>query len=209
MNQQLYNVLWIIFIFCAVLLLGLIGLLIGEIKRSIIEKIANKKDKKLFDKVIYGLLNSKQSNKHRGNPIINIDNMTGIEFERFLKEMFKTLGYRVKKTPDSGDYGADLYMEKDGKIYIVQAKRYRDKVSLPAVQEVVAAKSYYKADVCMVVTNSYLTENAKILAKNNNVIVYERPDLIKLIEASRTIIEKGKQIHNTSNQSSLRKGRAL
>lgn len=207
MSQQLNNILWTILIFCSVLLLGLIGLLISEIKKSILEKIANKRDKKLFDKVIYELLSSNQS--HRGNPIINIDNMSGYEFERFLKEMFKTLGYRVKKTPDSGDYGADLYMEKDGKIYIVQAKRYRDNVSLPAVQEVVAAKSYYKADVCMVVTNSYLTENAKILAKNNNVIVYERPDLIKLIEASRRIIEKRKKIQNTSNQNSFRKGRAV
>lgn len=202
MSQQLNNILWTILAFSVVLLIGLIGLLIGEIKKSILEKISNKKDKKLFDKVLYGLLSSSKSGKHKGNPIINIDNMTGIEFERFLKEMFKTLGYRVKKTPDSGDYGADLYMEKDGKIYIVQAKRYRNKVSLPAVQEIVAAKSYYKADVCMVVTNNYLTPNAKTLAEKNNVIVYERPDLIKLVEASRTIIEKNKSTLKSLNSRS-------
>lgn len=202
MSQQLNNILWTILAFAVVLLIGLIGLLIGEIKKSILEKISNKKDKKLFDKVLYGLLSSSKSGKHKGNPIINIDNMTGIEFERFLKEMFKTLGYRVKKTPDSGDYGADLYMEKDGKIYIVQAKRYRNKVSLPAVQEIVAAKSYYKADVCMVVTNNYLTPNAKTLAEKNNVIVYERPDLIKLVEATRTIIEKNKSTLKSHNSKS-------
>lgn len=209
MSQQLNNILWTVLAFAVVLLIGVIGLLIGELKKSILEKISNKKDKKLFDKVLYGLLSSSKSRKHKGNPIINIDNMTGIEFERFLKEMFKTLGYRVKKTPDSGDYGADLYMEKDGKIYIVQAKRYRNKVSLPAVQEIVAAKTYYKADVCMVVTNNYLTPNAKTLAEKNNVIVYERPDLIKLVEASRTIIEKGKLAPNTNNNNSIKKGRAL
>lgn len=123
--------------------------------------------------------------------------------------MFKTLGYRVKKTPDSGDFGADLYMEKDGKTYVIQAKCYNSKVGIKAIQEIVAAKSYYKAENAIVITNNYFTEAAKELAKNNNVMLCERPDLIKLVEKSKMIMEKGKQAENIKSQNMIRKGGVL
>lgn len=183
-------------IFAVSLVLVLIATMIGNFKRSLRQKLSDKRDKKLYNKTIHGQINSKQSKKQRGNPIINIDNMSGVEFEIFLKEMFKTFGFNVEKTPDSGDYGADLYMKKNGKAYVVQAKRHKDNIGLSAVQEVVAAKAHYKAENAIVITNSRLTANAKILAKNNNVIVYERPQLIDLVQKSRMIIQNRKQVSN-------------
>jgi restriction system protein len=168
------------------------AVLLSNLKERWLDRLSNKKDMKFFEKVLFGLLNSEQPKNHKGNPILNIDKMTGRQFEIFLKEMFKTLGYRVKKTPDSGDFGADLYMEKDGKTYVVQAKRYKSKVGIKAIQEIVAAKSYYKAQYAIVITNNYFTEAAKELARENNVILYERPELIKLVEASK----KNMQVKN-------------
>lgn len=106
-----------------------------------------------------------------------IDKMNGIEFEVFAKNFFKKLGYRVKRTPPSKDFGADLLMEKDGKKYVVQVKRYKSNVGISAVQQVVASKAYYSADIAIIFTNSHLTEAASELAKLNNVIVFDRNTL--------------------------------
>jgi hypothetical protein len=37
--------------------------------------------------------------------------MDGIDFEKRLKVMFGDLGYKVKRTPPSGNYGADLVLK--------------------------------------------------------------------------------------------------
>ena len=85
--------------------------------------------------------------------ISDTDKMTGNEFEDFLQSLFLLLGYKVNKTKLSGDFGADLILEKDEKI-IVQAKRYNKKVSLSAIQEITAAKKHYAVNNAWVITNN-------------------------------------------------------
>jgi restriction system protein len=113
----------------------------------------------------------------------NIDKLSGEHFEEFLALKFKKLGYKVKLTPTTADYGADLVIRKDKSKIVVQAKRWNSKVGVEAVQQVVASMKYYNADRSMVITNSYFTENAKILAKCNEVELYDRRKLYNLIEA--------------------------
>ncbi len=113
------------------------------------------------------------------SPISRVDKMSGEQFEEFLKYNFEKFGYKVSLTPKSGDYGADLVCQKDGQTLIIQAKRYNDKVRNSAIQEIVAAKAYYNADKCMVVTNSYFTEPAKELALANDVELWDRDSLFK------------------------------
>lgn len=108
-----------------------------------------------------------------------IDVMTGHEFEVYLGELFKRHGYKTKVTSASGDYGADLILHKGGQKIVVQAKRYKNSVGIRAVQEIIPAIAYYKADVAWVVTNSYLTKQAQNLADANEVVVIDREELIK------------------------------
>lgn len=111
--------------------------------------------------------------------IYDIDKMTGIEFEEYLKALYIEDGYQVTSTPQSGDFGSDLIIE-DGNIQIaVQVKRYKKNVGLKAVQEVVSAKSYYRTDTAWVVTNSYFTKPAEKLAAITNVHLFNRDDLIR------------------------------
>ena len=121
------------------------------------------------------------SKKMYSRTMQQIDTMDGQNFEIVLKHYFEKLGYKVSTTPTSNDYGADLVMKKHGKITIVQAKRYKHSVGNSAVQEIVAAKAYYKADKCMVVINSYFTKNARFLANANNVELWDRDQLMQLI----------------------------
>ncbi|MCR4991369.1 MAG: restriction endonuclease [Lachnospiraceae bacterium] len=111
------------------------------------------------------------------SPLSKIDNMTGEEFEEYLKARFERQGYKVELTPGSNDYGADLILTKNGEITVVQAKRYQANVGNKAVQEIVAAQAYYGAVKAMVVTNSYFTNPAIKLAEANDVELWDRDRL--------------------------------
>lgn len=106
-----------------------------------------------------------------------LDHLEGEKFEKYAKVVFESKGYKVTLTPKSHDYGADLIMMKDGEKTIVQAKRYKSKVGIAAIQQIIGAKAYYKADKCIVFTNNYYTSSAKKLANANDVELYDRNDL--------------------------------
>ena len=114
-----------------------------------------------------------------GASMKRIDNMTGEEFEQYLGILYKRRGYKVEFTPGTMDFGADLILTKGRTKSIVQAKRYRNMVGEAAVQQVLAAKGYYNADQCLVVTNSDYTAAAKELAAKTEVKLIDRNKLGK------------------------------
>lgn len=126
-------------------------------------------------------IQGKREQKLLRSGIAQIDVMKGIEFENFLGQLFKQKGYKIIVTPASGDYGADLILQDRDKKIVVQAKRYKSKVGIRAVQEVIPAIAYYKADEAWVVTNSYLTAQAINLARSNDVTIIDRDALIALL----------------------------
>lgn len=121
----------------------------------------------------------------KASNMAQIDIMKGSQFEEFLTLIFTDLGYKAENTPLSGDFGVDIILHKDGNMIIVQAKRYANKVSLPAVQEISTAKLYYHANEAWVVTNSYFTKSAKELAAANNIKLIDRDELGKLVISSQ------------------------
>ncbi|MEG4145593.1 restriction endonuclease [Microcoleus sp. Pol12B5] len=113
--------------------------------------------------------------------ILEVDEMTGKEFENFLYLYFINFGYSVKLTQDSQDYGADLILYKDGSKTVVQAKRSKNPVGIKAVQEVAGAVRHYKGNKGIVITNNRFTENAYNLAESNDVELWDRKRLIEFI----------------------------
>jgi HJR/Mrr/RecB family endonuclease len=92
------------------------------------------------------------------------------------------MGYIVELTKSSNDQGADLIISKLGEKYVVQAKRYSNKVNNKAIQEVVAAIKHYDADRGMVITSNEFTSSAIKLASSNNIDLIDRNKLEKLIK---------------------------
>lgn len=116
----------------------------------------------------------------RQSSIYEIDCMNGRQFEEYLSYLYEFFGYQTEVTKGSGDFGADLILKNNNETIIVQAKRYSNKVSLQAVQEIVAAKKYYNASHAWVVTNNYFTAPARKLADANEVLLVDRDLLVKL-----------------------------
>lgn len=113
--------------------------------------------------------------------IYEIDKMSGTDFEMFLTSLFTKLGYKVVHTGTIGDWGSDLILEKDGVKIAVQAKRYQGSVGPDAVREVNTVIKPRNCTNGMVITNSYYTEEAKMLAKANNITLWNRDDLVNTI----------------------------
>lgn len=117
-----------------------------------------------------------------------IDRMTdGFSFEQYVGDLLRKMGYqKIDVTRGSGDYGADVIAEKDGKKYAVQCKCFskNNSVGYDAAKEAVAGASFYKCDAAIVITNQYFTNNIKTFAENSNIPVslWDRNALILILE---------------------------
>lgn len=123
-----------------------------------------------------------------------IDKMSGIEFEEYCKTLLQNTGLfanaAILKTPDNGDFGADLIIDcDDGTRVVVQCKRYSSNIKVDAVQEVFAAKEYYNSDNTAIITNARFTPSAKELAKSTGTILMGREELLAIIAIANRNIE--------------------
>ncbi|PFV31403.1 restriction endonuclease [Bacillus thuringiensis] len=114
--------------------------------------------------------------------IRDIDQMDGRQFEYFLEALFIKLGYKAAVTNGSHDFGADLIFEGENRV-VIQAKRYgfKNKVGIKAIQEIYAAKAFYKANEAWVITNSTFTSSAKQLARACDVKLLDRSSLQEFV----------------------------
>ncbi|MFE1600071.1 restriction endonuclease [Methylobacterium sp. ID0610] len=104
----------------------------------------------------------------------------GIAYERFCAALLERAGWDARPTRASGDQGADVIAEQDGVRLVVQCKRYAKPVGNAAVQEVVAARSYWNADWAAVVSNAGFTPAARKLAGATDVLLLHHDELATL-----------------------------
>lgn len=131
----------------------------------------------------FGLPAAFRRERLKRSGLSDVDTMTGDEFEARLAVLFDNLGFAVTRTGASGDFGADLVLERDDRRVVVQAKRYDGAVGIEAVQQVIGATRYYDAIQAIVVTNSACTPAATKLAKAHDVVLVERDALAALLAA--------------------------
>lgn len=109
--------------------------------------------------------------------------MDGYDFENCSTNLLLNNGFsNVEVTQYSGDFGVDIIAYKDDVKYAIQCKKYSSPVGIKAVQEVIASKAMNDCHVAVVLTNNYFTSSAKELAKKNNVLLWDRNKLKKLID---------------------------
>ncbi|TNC09661.1 restriction endonuclease [Methylobacterium terricola] len=104
----------------------------------------------------------------------------GIAYERYCAALLERAGWEAHTTKAAGDQGADVVAERDGLRLVVQCKRYAKPVGNGAVQEVVAARSYWNADCAAVVSNAGFTPAARKLAAATDVWLLHHDALAEL-----------------------------
>ncbi len=108
-----------------------------------------------------------EGNRRRGRAdasMVEIDAMSGTEFEDYIAARLQRAGWQVTFTSASGDYGVDLIAQKDSKSVAIQCKRHGKSVGVAAVQQVVAGARHHGCTKSIVVSNQEFTEAAKQLA---------------------------------------------
>lgn len=142
-----------------------------------IERISNyEKETELlqFEKRLLKTESSLIDNEHEKITIDDIDLMNGREFEEYVFELFRKMGYTATLTSTTGDQGIDIIAAKNGITIGVQTKCYLNNVTNKAVQEVVAGINYYNLSKAVVITNNWFTKSAKELAISNDVVLWDR-----------------------------------
>ena len=111
-----------------------------------------------------------------------VDELSGVEFENLLLDKFAAMGFKAESTPKTGDFGADLIVEnKEGTRIIVQCKRFKTKVNLKAVQEVVGAMGHYAGDLGIVITNNSFLNSAVKLAESHDIELWDGDKLVSFL----------------------------
>lgn len=138
-------------------------------------------------KFIWKILRNKFAYKYLNTiNIEKIDSLDGRGLEDFLYYYLTSLGFKVKKTKHSHDYGADLIVEFQKKIIVIQCKLYYNhSVGNSAIQEIATAKNYYNALRAIVITNSYFTNSAITLSKASDVTLIDRNIFASLLGKSK------------------------
>lgn len=105
--------------------------------------------------------------------IEQIDKMSGVQFERYIAGMIRSLGLEVAITKATGDFGVDLVIEGT---FAVQCKRQSKPVGTAAVQQVVAGAKMHGCPngMTFVVSNQTFTPAAMKLAESSYCGLYGR-----------------------------------
>lgn len=112
---------------------------------------------------------------------VNFNAMTGPQFEQFVCEVCRNIGYEVEHTGQSGDQGIDLIAATPAGRVAIQAKCYSGSVGNAAIQEAYAGMKYYGCQGCVVITNSTFTRSARDLAGPTECILIDGSQIEALI----------------------------
>ena len=105
------------------------------------------------------------------------------EFELYIAELFRKLGYKAYVVGGSGDGGIDIVLEKDNKKSYVQCKQYNSKVQVDKVRDFYGAIISKFADVkCYFITNNYFTLPAEEFARDKPIELIDGQKLVKYIK---------------------------
>jgi len=102
----------------------------------------------------------------------HVDTMTGLEFEKYVAKYLREQGFKTQLS-EKYDLGIDIVATKDGVRYGVQVKRHKGVVGANAVRQAVTALNIYNCDRAMVITNSYFSKPAILLAESNDCRLLE------------------------------------
>lgn len=113
---------------------------------------------------------------------LDIDAMSGAEFEAYVGCVLRHNGYVVDFTKATGDFGVDLVARRDTDVIAVQCKRRIKPVGAAAVQQVVAGAVMYQCLSTMVISNQSFTSAAVALAERHKCLLIDRSELSRLAE---------------------------
>lgn len=116
--------------------------------------------------------------------------MSPTEFEQYIAELFRRLGYMTKSVGGSYDGGVDVIAEKDGVKHYIQCKKYFSKhvVGSPEIREFYGALAdhYGNGEGWFIATNKFSPEAEKF-AEDKPIILINQFKLAEYIRSAEKL----------------------
>lgn len=154
---------------------------------SVILQVKSRSSLYYFVDMCNDMLNQSEADYEEeiGQTQIDIDTMSGTDFEHFCADLLRINGYtNVRVTSGSGDQSIDILADKDDMKWAFQCKRWGQEthVGNDVVQKTFAGKAFYHCDIAVVITTSTFTRKAEEYARETGVLLWGRDKLYKLME---------------------------
>ncbi|MCB9422220.1 MAG: restriction endonuclease [Ardenticatenaceae bacterium] len=125
--------------------------------------------------------------------ITNLQVLSPGDFEKYVGQLFRQKGYRVKLRGSKGDLGVDLELTRaDGKQAIVQCKRYHNTVGPKIVRELYGTLIHEQAAHAFLVTTADISDAAREWAQFKPLTLIDGETLIKIAASLAESRSKGK-----------------
>lgn len=116
---------------------------------------------------------------------LDVAAMSPLEYEQHCGAVLRNAGWRVKHVGKVGDQGIDLVAELRGVKAAIQVKRWSGKARVDSVQQAVAGKRAYGAQIAVVVAPMGFTVATQKLANANFAFLMSHADLANLERVAR------------------------
>lgn len=122
----------------------------------------------------------------RGDLTSRLQAMNALEFEEYVANLFRQIGYTVEITQGSGDHGIDLLLRKDNQLIAVQCKRWHNPVGEPVVRDFLGSLMGVGAQSGYVVTTTTFTSHAYAFTQDKPIQLIDLDGLIDLANRAGT-----------------------
>jgi restriction system protein len=118
----------------------------------------------------------------------SIRSLSWRQFELLVGEAFRRQGYAVQETGLGGaDGGIDLLLRKDGKLTLVQCKRWRtQRVDVKVVREMFGLFAHHQASAVKIIAVGTYTADAQRFAEGKPIELISGNALLELVRSVQT-----------------------
>jgi superfamily II DNA or RNA helicase/transcriptional regulator with XRE-family HTH domain len=128
------------------------------------------------------------SDVETGRTLDDIEEMSADEFVEVIAHLLAARGFEdVKRTPDRGDFGADLLARKGGMSWVIHLRPTINQVDVPTISHALGGMAYWESSRALVVTTSYFSADARHFAARQGVELVDRETLRSWLVTSQTI----------------------
>lgn len=113
----------------------------------------------------------------------DFSDVTPMQFERIIEELFTIMGYSVTHVGGSGDQGIDLVCNstRTNERVVIQCKRYKKEIGAPILRDFYGAFIHSGANAGCIITTSFFTKQAIQWAQGKPIKLIDKIKLQNLL----------------------------
>ncbi len=120
----------------------------------------------------------------------NINNLSGVEFEKVCQQLVENMGFETETTKASGDGGIDLIAYNHQPLlpgkYIIQCKRYKGSVGEPILRDLYGVVTSERANKGILMTTGHFTKSAIVFAEGKPLELLDGKAMLELLKKYET-----------------------